>query len=66
MEILLVIKNLDKIYQKKNSHFPNFWAKIGLFLIMVLRKVVRYNGIVFSTILAKDLLLTGKYMDGPE
>jgi len=41
--------------------FPNFWAKIGLFLIRVLRKVVRCNGIVFSAILAKDLLLTGMY-----
>jgi len=50
LEILLVIKKLDKIYQKI--------GKNGLFLVRVLRKVVWCNDVnsFNHTVVAKDLL----------
>jgi len=60
LEILLDIEKLDKIYQKIDHFAPKSWAKIGLFLFRVLRKVVRCNSVVsfnyVSTVLAKALL----------
>jgi len=57
LEILLIIEKLNKIYKKKLVILPNFWAKIGLFLIRILRKVVRCNGIVVFNHSCKRLII---------